>query len=491
MKYFFSLATGLACTAGVWSTCLLASLLVLPATAQTLTNNGGTLTVQSGAVLCVSGSVQNAAGSTLQNNGTLELSGDLTSAGTFSGTGLLRATGTQDQTLTLPAGTSLGSLTVANTGASGQNRVLLPNDVTVTGTITLTAGNVRTASTAVLSLPDGATLVGETAGRVVQGNLRVVRASGSGNLDFGHGLTLDRTGLGQVTVTRTAGLQTAGVSYGQNGSYQGIDAVWQVQSEVGPTGAVPLTLQWTSDFDNGLTSFSQAQLWRAATAAGPWTALATGADASSRSLAGSTSSLGAFTVSNVANPLPVELVAFTVERRGGDALLRWTTAQEKNNARFEVEVSPDGRAFQRLGAVAGQGTSSTRHEYQFTDANLSRYGVTQLYYRLRQIDLNGTATLSLVRTVQVAGAARFAAQAWPNPFGAAGLQLTLQTGNAGAAEFIVYDALGRAVLGRQVAALPAGSTSLAWPAAAQLPPGVYYLWVQQAGQQTRLKLVRE
>ena len=40
------------------------------------------------------------------------------------------------------------------------------------------------------------------------------RAAGSGVVDFGHGATLDRTGLGQVAITRTAGLLTDNLAMG-------------------------------------------------------------------------------------------------------------------------------------------------------------------------------------------------------------------------------------------------------------------------------------
>ncbi|GAB2959311.1 hypothetical protein GCM10027048_28330 [Hymenobacter coalescens] len=98
----------------------------------------------------------------------------------------------------------------------------------------------------------------------------------------------------------------------------------------------------------------------------------------------------------VATPLPVELVSFAATPRGGAVELRWVTAQEKNNAYFAVERSADGRAFAELQRVAGQGSTSTRSHYAYTDAHLPA-GAT-LYYRLRQVDLDGTTTYSDVRT---------------------------------------------------------------------------------------------
>jgi hypothetical protein len=46
--------------------------------------------------------------------------------------------------------------------------------------LVLQSGLLRTAPTATLTLPDGATLSGEAPSRYVQGNLRITRAAGSG-----------------------------------------------------------------------------------------------------------------------------------------------------------------------------------------------------------------------------------------------------------------------------------------------------------------------
>ncbi|MBJ6110803.1 T9SS type A sorting domain-containing protein [Hymenobacter sp. BT523] len=478
----------------------LAALLLASASgvAQTLTNNGATLTVQPGATLYVSGSLLNQAGA-LANDGTVQLTGDFTNAApaaSLSGAGLLRFSGTQDQTLTAPAGTALANLEVANTGSTGTNRLLLPADLSVTSQLTLSAGLLRTAPTAALTLPHGATLLGEQAGRYVQGNLRAVRAavSGTAPVAFSNGVTLNPNGqsLGTVTVTRTAGLQTAGLSFGQNlaGTNNGIDRVWTVAATGTPTAAVMASLSWLPDDDNGFVPGTSAQLWRAASAAGPWSKVGAPGSAATRSFAADVTEFGAFTVSNVSAPLPVELARFTAEPLGDDALLRWTTASEKNNDHFEVEASADGRAFRRIGTVAGHGSTTQPVDYQFTDKAIARYAADPVYYRLRQVDKDGTASYSPVRQVRVAAPLGLSAEAWPQPFGPAGTTLTLRTASAGPAALIVHDALGRLVLSRTLN-LPAGSTELPLAELGPLATGVYVLRLNQGAQHAQLKLVRE
>lgn len=448
--------------------------LLLPSLASlaqtTLTNDGATISVTSGATLYVAGAVQNNAGGTLTNAGTLQLTGDLTNAGTLASPGTLLFSGTTDQTFA-PGAASVASLTLNNTGATGANRLLLSQDLTVGTLLTLTQGLLRTQAPggplATLSLLDGASLTGEQSGRYVQGRLAATRSSGSAPVVFPNGFSINpnKQTLGSVTVTRTAGLQQAGVSYGTNlaGSTKGIDRVWQVVAEQNPTAPVTVVLSWVSDDDNGFNLSTPAQLWRADQASGPWVAQGALDGASTRTFTANATQLGVLTVSNSSQPLPVQLVAFTAQRQGADGLLQWQTASELNNDHFVVESSVDGVAFQRLGEVAGAGTSTLAHSYQFVDKNLARYAVGQVYYRLRQVDANGTGAYSPVRTVavpQLAGLALF-----PNPTRAAA---TL-TGAAPGAAVQVFDAVGRLVVDTRADA--AGTAALLLPT--DVATGVY------------------
>jgi hypothetical protein len=447
-----------------------------------LTNNGGTLFVNTGGTLQVNGhlsqtgtallrtpgtttvrgNVASATGTTLDlSTGLLDVTGNISAATgtTTATTGTLRLAGPTNQTVSLNGGT-VGQLLVNKTTAGG-TRLDLPTDLVAATGVTLTAGLVRTAANATLVLPAGATLTGEGSGQYVQGNLRVSRTvTGTAPVDFGNGLVLDPAGqnLGTATATRTAGLQTAGVSYGQNlaGSTKGIDRVWRVAATQAPTAPVTVTLRWPADDDNGFVPGTNARLWRAAQPNGPWNAEGQPASASARSFTASTSQLGVLTVSNVGQPLPVELLEFTAEAADGAALLRWATASEKNSAYFAVEASSNGRDFREISRQAAQGTSPQRHAYRFTDANLARYTATQVYYRLRQADLDGTFSYSPVRTVTV-GPAQLAL--FPNPAHGTATLIGAVPGQL----VQVFDALGR-----PVATLTADATGTA---ALVLPDG--------------------
>lgn len=469
------------------------------APAQDLTNAGTTLSLAGGATLFVPGTLTNTApGSVLDLSSgpnTLRVAGSLLNGGP----GTLAAGPASSVVLpgSAPQVLDLNGATLANLTIDNAAGVAVPTNGTLTGTLTLSSGLLTTAPTATLTLANGAGLVGEQNGRYVAGNLAAVRASVSGATAFPNGISLTPAApLSNLTLTRTAGLNTAQLSYGTNagGSVRGIDQLWQASA---PLTNAQITLTWLSDNDNGLTSsLGSSQPWARAAApvAGTsWTAVGPPQNAASTRTVTAAVPAGQswsfFTVSTAAAPLPVTLVAFTAERQGDEALLRWTTASELNNDRFEVEVSADGQGFRKIGQVAGQGTYATAHRYQLADPRLLSYAANPVYYRLRQVDRDGTATFSPVRTVRIEGLLPFAVAAFPNPVPTTGTQLRVRTAQAGPLQLLGYDATGRLVL-HESATLQPGTTDLDLLRAGQLPTGVYYLKATQGGQTAGLKLLR-
>jgi hypothetical protein len=126
--------------------------------------------------------------------------------------------------------------------------------------------------------------------------------------------------------------------------------------------------------------------------------------------------IATFTIPVTAAPLPVTLRAFTVHAVGSAAQLDWATASEKQNAYFVVERSLTGRtdSFLALGQVAGHGSVITTSTYHFTDAKAAAAGQL-VYYRLRQVDEDGTSTYSPVRTVAFAPVGIISLSVYPNP----------------------------------------------------------------------------
>ncbi len=146
----------------------------------------------------------------------------------------------------------------------------------------------------------------------------------------------------------------------------------------------------------------------------------------------------AFTTSGC--PLPVELTAFTatyVPNQG--VALRWTTASERHSAAFVVESQDATSLWQDLTRVTAAGTSAITHQYGALDARLL---VGTRYYRLRQIDLDGTVAYSPIVAVSATEAATITA--YPNPATSA-VTLRGPLPDAATAQIYLRDATGRCV----------------------------------------------
>jgi hypothetical protein len=105
-------------------------------------------------------------------------------------------------------------------------------------------------------------------------------------------------------------------------------------------------------------------------------------------------------------PLPVQLTAFRGKATEAGVALSWETASERNADYFEVQRT-EGLAdeFRSLGQVKCAGNSSQAHAYQFADAVAGG----RHYYRLRQVDFDGTESFSPVVTVDAGLLAGFTA----------------------------------------------------------------------------------
>lgn len=182
-------------------------------------------------------------------------------------------------------------------------------------------------------------------------------------------------------------------------------------------------------------------------------------------------------------PLPVELVSFKAVARQHQVLLQWTTASERDNDRFEVERSQDGRKFTLIGQVKGKGTSSLTNSYTFTDKNPST-GVN--YYRLRQVDYGGTFDYSKTVAVHMKETSA-SVKAYPNPFSHS-LQVGINSENAGQIQVTVSDAQGRVVMEQTI--VSEGRYSTLELSTQNLATGVYFLRVTGDGVNTTNKLIK-
>lgn len=389
-----------------------------------------------------------------------------------------------------------GNLKITGSGSSrSANPKNLVNTTIVTSTLTVGSGSNLVLGDNDLTVISSGSITGSATGYVVtngQGRLRMLvpRASatavgaqvafpiGSSFISYTP-LTLQQTTATSDDVFEVRVIDNAYDGYDASSGYaptgpattnQVVNKTWLVSKEVPDNAAnVTMTTQWnagesSSNFANATAHINHytGGAWDSYNAeVGATGTAGTGPYVVKRSNITSFSPFGVS--SQPAGPLPVVLTTFTAQRGGAGVRCAWATASEVNSRGFDVERSLDGHSFTTLGTVAAAGTSATTHAYAFLDAHAP---TTTAYYRLRQLDLDGTAAYSPVVAIEaLAGVAPAAGVAFPNP--TAG-PLTIWAG-ADVTQAEVLSVLGASVLKQQLAA-PTPQVALDL---SSLPAGVY------------------
>jgi hypothetical protein len=327
--------------------------------------------------------------------------------------------------------------------------------------------------------------------------------STTSNTNFG---AIDLSGIGNlqnvspatVVTFRLVGFGgTTGALYVSNGVLGDDLAVTGTVTLLPPTapsniaiggGSTPnsIILNWT---DNSTTEASFT-IERATTAGGPWTELSNTIPANTTTYTDNTpagvayfyrvkavNTAGSSAYASTSGALPVTYLNFAARATEiGQVRVSWATTNEQNNAYFAVERSSDLVNYTELGRVQGKGITQVRQEYTFIDeAPAPGYN----YYRLKQVDTDGTFSYSRAVAVLNEASLDAALVVYPNPAtSAVGLRLKNAVQSA---SLISTQGVRRVV--------PVQSNSVD---VSGLPTGVYLLEVQTtAGQVLRQRLVKE
>jgi hypothetical protein len=115
-------------------------------------------------------------------------------------------------------------------------------------------------------------------------------------------------------------------------------------------------------------------------------------------------------------PLPVKLASFTASLSNAKVKLNWKTVEELNSSHFDVERSVDGKNYKSIGIVFSFGNSNAANYYSLPD-NISTLADGMIYYRLKNVDIDGKFTYSDVRVIRKSSQAKVDASivAFPNP----------------------------------------------------------------------------
>lgn len=104
-----------------------------------------------------------------------------------------------------------------------------------------------------------------------------------------------------------------------------------------------------------------------------------------------------FIIGNANALLPLQFISFNGSRRNKDIELNWVVANEINNKKFEVERSTGGITFNVIATISAKNNNNSGDSYSFID----KQPIGEiLYYRLKQIDINGKYSYSKIITVK-------------------------------------------------------------------------------------------
>lgn len=191
------------------------------------------------------------------------------------------------------------------------------------------------------------------------------------------------------------------------------------------------------------------------------------------------------TVTNV-NPLPVDLKYFKADEIGGNVHLNWLTLSERNNDYFVVEKSNDGVNWTYFTTINGKGTRNFETYYETIDYNPLN-GLS--YYRLKQVDFDGTETESGMASVTTVSN-NISIFVYPNPASQNNLfNLKVNAPRLMESNFTIANVEGKIITSEKIELVP-GENSFELNHVLQ--PGVYFLSVQDnSGKVITEKLIIE
>ncbi|WP_237717760.1 T9SS type A sorting domain-containing protein [Pontibacter sp. BAB1700] len=182
-------------------------------------------------------------------------------------------------------------------------------------------------------------------------------------------------------------------------------------------------------------------------------------------------------------PLPVELISFKAQRHTKGVNLTWVTASELDNKGFEVQVSANAIDFTVIGFVESKlGTTSSKQYYNYIDTKAVS---GTRYYRLKQVDFDGTSSYSPIKAVALDGYSANVS-AYPNPFDDV-VVVTLNGSEARTVQVVLLDAMGKVLQQRME---ETAGNSISVDMASVKTKGMYILHVLDNDMKHTFKLMK-
>jgi hypothetical protein len=183
--------------------------------------------------------------------------------------------------------------------------------------------------------------------------------------------------------------------------------------------------------------------------------------------------------------IPVELSSFTANVSGNNVELNWSTATETNNQGFEIERNTGDGSFEKIGYVAGFGTTAEPKTYSYSDLNVN---AGKYSYRLKQIDFDGSYEYSDVVNIIIELPIEYALeQNYPNPFNPS-TTIKYSIPEDGFVKLSVYNMLGEEVASLVNSNQKAGRYEISFEAK-DLSSGAYIYRIETANYTASKKLI--
>jgi len=197
-----------------------------------------------------------------------------------------------------------------------------------------------------------------------------------------------------------------------------------------------------------------------------------------------------FTVgsTNLATPLPIQLISFSAQADKSVVRTAWATATEKNNAFFTLERSFDGQEFEEVARMDGAGDSQSRLDYRYVDLNPHQ---ALSYYRLKQTDFDGAFTYSEVRSVLVDPLQSTELVVYPNPTKANNFTIRYAATEEGEAVIELFSSTGQRLYQETQIEMRKGFNEWAVNPINFLLPGIYLVRVKTKDKVISTKLAVE
>lgn len=386
-------------------------------------NQSATLTLGTGDTLQIDGSLTLTNG--VINTGWLNAKGEVTVGTAFDrgNTGLIFS-GTTNQNFSVNNSSNFDGDVVINKPNTSTVTLTAPFVMDASGQdLILTNGYVVTTSTNLLTIGNGRTATGGSEQSFVRGPLR---KTGVDPFTFPVGKGTVYAPIGISGPSNAAHHFTAEYfnsnpdgSYSRSSKEVAIHTVsafefWMLDRTNG-TSNVNVTLSWNSSRSGTISDTADLLVTRwngsqwVSHGKGSFTGNATSGTVTTPFTVNSFSPF-ALGSSGGVNVLPVEYVHVNASATPNGNLLQWATATEINNDYFDVEHASNATDFTPIGQVKGKGNSLEVVHYTFLHTQPSN-GTN--YYRLKQVDFDGTVHYSSIVVVQNETAQLY--NAFPNP----------------------------------------------------------------------------